>query len=162
MADSHDDRLKISQAVELFNRENVDLVLHAGDFVSAATAVEFQRLKAKLIGVLGNGEEDLPTMCRSFAGIGKIYRGFHEMEIGGRRVALMHQRGAVAVSAGKSYDVIVYGHTHHLHIDPGPPLVVNPGECCGRLGDKSTVVIIDLETLIAKPFELGVSDSLSL
>ena len=155
MSDSHDDMVKISQAVELFNRENVDLVLHAGDFVSAATAKEFKKLEAKLVGVLGNAEEDRLTMCRSFAGIGQIYRGFHGMEIGGRRVALMHQLSSLPVSSGKGYDAIIYGHTHHLHIDLGPPLVVNPGESCGRLSGRSMVVIIDLETLVAEPFELG-------
>ena len=161
MSDSHDNMLRISQAVELFNREDVDLVLHAGDFTSAATAEEFKKLKAKLIGVLGNGEEDRLLMCRSFAGFGQIYRGFHEMEIGGRKVALMHQLKSLRVPTGREYDVIIYGHTHHLHIDQGPPLVVNPGESSGRLGDMSTVVIIDLETLAAEPFKLGVSDSLS-
>ena len=161
MADSHNDMLRISQAVELFNRENIDLLLHAGDFVSASTAREFKRLKAKLIGVLGNGEEDILQMCRSFAGIGQIYRGIYEREIGGRKVALMHQLRWLPVSVGKDYDVVIYGHTHQLHIDPGPPLIVNPGETCGRPDGNPTVVIIDWDTLVAEPFQLGEPTNLS-
>ena len=148
MADSHENMPMIAQAVKLFNREKVELVLHAGDFISPITAKEFKKLKAKLIGVFGNNDGDRLYLHRKFRKIGEIHPDTWEMEIAGKRVALMHQpRFLEALIASKRYDVIIYGHTHRVDIRSGPPLVLNPGECGGWLTGKCTVGIVDLETM---------------
>lgn len=91
MADSHENMPLIAKAVELFNREEVDLVLHAGDFISPITAKEFKNLKAKLIGVFGNNDGDKLFLQRTFQDIGELYEDYHELKIEGKKVILMHQ-----------------------------------------------------------------------
>jgi predicted phosphodiesterase len=44
----------IEKAVKKLNKENVELVLHAGDYVSPFVIPKFKALNAKLIGVFGN------------------------------------------------------------------------------------------------------------
>ena len=45
MSDSHDNLPAIRAAVELFNREKVDLVIHAGDVGAPFTAREIKKLR---------------------------------------------------------------------------------------------------------------------
>jgi len=155
IADSHDNMPLIAKAVELFNREEVGLVLHAGDFISPITAKEFKNLKARLIGVFGNNDGDKLLLQRRFQDIGEIYEDYHELEVAGKKITLMHQpKFLKALIASSEYDLIVYGHTHRVDIRQGRPLVVNPGECGGWLTGKSTVATVSLETMKANVYDL--------
>ena len=49
MADTHDNLNNIKKAVEIFNQEKIDLLLHAGDFVSPFTARELQHIRCLMI-----------------------------------------------------------------------------------------------------------------
>jgi len=145
----------IAKAVELFNNEEVDLILHAGDFISPITAKEFKSLKAKLIGVFGDNDAQKLLLQRRFQDIGEFYEDYHELEIEGKKVVLMHQPKflEILIASGK-YDLIIYGDTHEIDIREGHPLVVNPGECGGWLTGRSTVAIVDLETMKAELYDL--------
>lgn len=155
IADSHENMPLIAKAVELFNREEVGLVLHAGDFISPITAKEFKNLKAKLIGVFGNNDGDKLLLQKRFQDIGELYEDYHEFEIEGKKIVLMHQpKFLETLIASSEYDLIIYGHTHQIDIREGQPLVVNPGECGGWLTGRNTVAIIDLETMKAKIHDL--------
>jgi len=151
ISDSHENMPLIAKAVELFNHEEVDLVLHAGDFISPITAKEFKNLKAKLIGVFGNNDGDKLLLEKRFRHIGEFYEDYHELEIKGKKVVLMHQPKflEILIASGK-YDLIIYGHTHEIDIREGRPLVVNPGECGGWLSGRCTVAIVNLETMKAE------------
>lgn len=155
IADSHENMPLIAKAIELFNRQEVGLVLHAGDFISAITAKEFKNLKAKLIGVFGNNDGDKLLLQKRFQDIGELYEDYHELEIEGKKVVLMHQPKflEILIASGK-YDLIIYGHTHEIDIREGRPLVVNPGECGGWLTGRSTVAIVDLETMKVEIYDL--------
>ncbi len=155
IADTHDNLPKIARAVELFNREKVELVLHAGDFVSPFTAKEFSKLQAKLIGVFGNNDGDKPYLLERYQGIGELYAGYHELELEGRRIALMHKPDPLeALIASRMYDLIVYGHTHKIDLREGSPLVLNPGEAGGWTSGRSTAAIVDLATMRAEIIDL--------
>ena len=54
ISDTHDNLPLITRAVRKFNRYQVDLVLHAGDYVSPFTIPCFKTLEARFIGVYGN------------------------------------------------------------------------------------------------------------
>jgi len=155
IADSHENMPLIAKAVELFNHEEVDLVLHAGDFISPITAKEFKNLKAKLIGVFGNNDGDKLLLEKRFRHIGEFYEDYHELEIEDKKVVLMHQpKFLKALIASGKYDLIIYGHTHKVDIREGQPLVVNPGECGGWLSGRCTVAIVDLETMKSEIYDL--------
>ncbi len=47
MSDSHDNLDAIRKAVKIFNNEDLDLVIHAGDLISPFTALEFRKLDTR-------------------------------------------------------------------------------------------------------------------
>ncbi len=53
LSDTHDDIENVQEAINIFNKNEVNLVIHAGDYTSPGVIQEFQKLRSKLIGVLG-------------------------------------------------------------------------------------------------------------
>lgn len=148
VSDTHDNMRQIARAVEFFNRENVDLVLHAGDFVSPFAVGGFESLKMGLIGVFGNNDGDKILLLNRLGDSGELHEDYHEMELEGKKVVMMHQpKFLEALVASGKYDLIIYGHTHKIDVRECPSLVVNPGECCGWITGNSTVAVVDLDTM---------------
>lgn len=155
VADTHDNMRQVARAVELFNRQEVDLVLHAGDFVAPFAAGGFDNLKTRLIGVLGNCDGEKLLLRDRLKDRGELHEDYHELELEGKRIALMHRpKFLEALIASGQYDLIIYGHTHKVDLREGPPLVINPGECCGWTTGKSTVAIVDLAIMKADIHQL--------
>ena len=149
MSDSHDNMPLIAKAVALFNSEKVDLVLHAGDFVSPFTNIEFRKLNARMVGVFGNNDGDKPYLLKRFGDFSEIQDDFRELELDGRKIVLMHQpKFLESLAKDSSCDLVVYGHTHKVDIREGRPLIINPGETGGWLYGQSTVVTLDLKTML--------------
>ncbi len=156
MADSHENMPMIRKAVELFNANGVQYVLHAGDIISPITVKEFSRLKARFIGVFGNNDGEKFFLREKFAPFGKIHEGSHQMELADKKILLKHSQDLVeALAESGAFDLIIYGHTHELDIRKGKTLIINPGETGGWLKGKSTVVILDTETMRPEVFDLG-------
>ena len=148
IADTHENMPKIAKAVELFNREKVDLVLHAGDFISPITAREFGKLNARLVGVFGNNDGDTAGLIERYGDIGELHVEPHKMEVGGRKIVLMHLPDCLdALVASGKHDLVVYGHTHQIDLREGPCAVLNPGEACGWVTGRCTVALVDLESM---------------
>ena len=150
IADSHDNLPVIRRAVEFFNgRDDIALVIHAGDFVAPFAMKELLKLKAELRGVFGNNDGERK-------GLAKLLPGLCDppviWEIGGRNVAVAHSFDELA--ADEDADVMIYGHSHSANVVKGPPLMMNPGECGGWLTGKATVAVVDLKTLDAEIVEL--------
>jgi putative phosphoesterase len=102
-----------------------DLILHGGDFVSAASLDELRRLGPPVDAVYGNMDE--PEVK---AALPKE----HVVEVGGVRIGMVHIPGPAAGRAGRlrakfpGCDAIVYGHTlvPELTRDAGV-WILNPG-----------------------------------
>ncbi|HHK67173.1 MAG TPA: metallophosphoesterase [Candidatus Acetothermia bacterium] len=155
ISDTHDNMLAIARAVELFNAEKVALVIHAGDFISPITANEFGKLRAPFAAVFGNNDGDRLYLVERFKEIGRIYPDYHEFEFAGRRAVVMHEPKFIdSLIKSGDYGLLVYGHTHEIDIRVGETLVVNPGEACGWLTGKSTVVLLDSEDMTPRLVEL--------
>jgi putative phosphoesterase len=153
LSDSHDNLPALDRIVARFNAENVDLVLHAGDFVSPFTSIPLGRLRASLVGVFGNNDGDRVHLIERFRGMGAIHSGVHSFEADGVRIVLMHEPQAIdALVASGAQDLIVYGHTHKVDLRQGRPAVVNPGEAGGWLTGRSTAVLFDTETRTGESF----------
>jgi putative phosphoesterase len=148
ISDTHDNMPKIALAVRLFNEERVDLVVHAGDFISPITADHFAALDAPLIGVFGNNDGERLYLTKRFEKIGVIYPDHHEFEFDGKRGVVMHEPKFIdALVKSEAYDLIIYGHTHEIDIREGKTLVINPGEACGWISGRATAVILDTGTM---------------
>lgn len=149
MSDSHDNIPAIKKVVEVFNASEVDLVIHAGDLISPFTANEFQHLNAEMVAVFGNNDGEREGLKEAYVDICLI-EDFKEISVEGWKFSVIHGTNPSIVDAlarsGK-YDVVVRGHTHKLEITGNDTLMINPGEVCGYLSGKQTVVLVDSDDL---------------
>jgi uncharacterized protein len=91
ISDTHDNLPMIKTAIIRLNELDVDLVLHAGDYVSPFTAKPYTELKAEMIGIYGNNCAEREKLRESYATVGKEIKGiFTEVEAMGTRIAHLH------------------------------------------------------------------------
>jgi putative phosphoesterase len=163
IADTHDNLDAISKAVEFFNHEGIEILIHAGDFVAPFTEKPFRILKAPLVGIFGNNDGDKLLLKEKYKekGVGEIYEDPYEFELTTKKIIVTHKPKIVKPLAMSGvYDVVIYGHTHEVVIEKkgnkkeAETLVINPGECCGYLTGRKTVAILDLEKEEARILEL--------
>lgn len=149
ISDTHDNLPMIERAVENLSEKNVDLVLHAGDYVSPFVIPKFRELHTKLIGVFGNNDGDRELLKKRFNESEdlEIHGNFAEIFVDNLKIALLHGNEEELLEAlvnSDSFDMIVRGHTHEAEIRrKGKTLIVNSGEVCGYLSGKSTIAIFD-------------------
>lgn len=149
IADTHDNLPMVDKAVKRLNDENVEFVLHAGDYVSPFVIPRFKELRAKLIGVFGNNDGDHEFLKKRFSENERLeIRGyFAEITVDGTKIALLHGSDGELLKAlveSSSFDIIVHGHMHNSEAyRKGRTLIVNPGEVCGYLTGKSTMALLD-------------------
>ena len=157
ISDTHDNLPRIKEAVGIFNREKVELVLHAGDFVSPFTFLEFKNLNCSLKGVFGNNDGDKLYLQEKFRGIGKLYPTPYNIKINNKNIVMLHEEKLIdALAESQKYDVIIYGHTHRIDLrKTGKTIIINPGECGGWLTGKSTIALLDLVNLEVKIIDLA-------
>ena len=149
MADTHDNLPMVDKAIRKLNELNVELVLHAGDYVSPFVIPRFKELRPKLMGVFGNNDGDHDLLKARFSENEKLeLRGtFAELAVDNMKIALLHGSDKELLKSlidGESLDVVVHGHTHNAEVyRKGQTLIVNPGEVCGYLSGKTTIAILD-------------------
>ncbi|MGH1549116.1 metallophosphoesterase family protein [Leifsonia poae] len=108
-----------------------DVVIHAGDWVDAATLDVLEERSRRLIGVYGNN--DGPELRRRLPEVARV-------ELGGVRFAVVHETGpatgreARADAAYPDADVLVFGHSHIPWdtVSPGGLRLLNPGSPTDR------------------------------
>ena len=108
-----------------------DVVIHAGDWVDAATLDVLEERSRRLIGVFGNN--DGPELRRRLPEVARA-------ELDGVRFAVVHETGpatgreARADAAYPDADVLVFGHSHIPWdtVSPGGLRLLNPGSPTDR------------------------------
>jgi putative phosphoesterase len=160
LSDTHDNIAQAKKAVAHLNREGVEQVLHAGDYVAPFMIDTLKDLQAPMTGVFGNNDGDRELLRKKAAGYqhltidGMLAR----IEADGCSVALMHGHDRVlfdTLANCSSIDIIVYGHTHRPEVRrQGSVLIVNPGEVYGHLTGKSTVAVVDTKKMDAEIVEI--------
>jgi hypothetical protein len=150
----------VDKAIKVLNDENVELVLHAGDYVSPFVIPRFKKLKAKFVGVFGNNDGDHEFLKRKFSEDKhlEIHGSFARIVLGDAKIALLHGSDEELLDAlidSGGFDVIVHGHAHEAKIyRKGKTLIVNPGEVCGYLTGRPTIALLDTERFEARIVEL--------
>ena len=143
VSDTHDNMVKIKDMVDILNSREVDLMLHAGDFIAPFSLTPLKDLKCDWIGVFGNNDGERKGLFKKSEG--RIKNSPYFMDILSKRVALIHEFKSLDA------DVLIYGHTHEPEIiRNGNKLIVNPGEVCGWLTGKSSLAVLDVESLRAE------------
>ncbi len=154
ISDTHDNVPMIEKAVDFFNKADVDLVMHAGDYVSPFSLKPFLTLESDFLGVWGNNDGDKIAL-RNMAQ-GRIETSPHIETYKHKKILLGHYFETLdALVSSQVYYLIIYGHTHKPEIRKvGKTLVVNPGECGGWLEGSSTIALANLEEQTAEIIEL--------
>ena len=124
-------RARALPAQVLAEVETADVVIHAGDWVDAATLDVLEQRSRRLVGVWGNN--DGPELRRRLPEVARV-------ELAGVRFAVVHETGPAAgreVRADRDYpdaDVLVFGHSHIPWdtVSPRGLRLLNPGSPTDR------------------------------
>ena len=150
ISDTHDHRANVARAVDIFTEQKVEYILHAGDIISASTAVTLAKVKnAKFVAVFGNCCRDKTVMAREVQNHGgEIHKNIFNGEIGPLNVCMTHKPENLGkVTENSNLDLVVFGHTHKKFVHKiGQTLVINPGT--------SDVVILDIDEMSIKEIPL--------
>jgi len=140
ISDTHDDFEATNHAIDIFEKNMVDVVIHAGDFISPPVITEFKRLTendVKFYGILGNNDGEKRGLKDAFEFIdGKFLGDLGKIEIDGLKFGIYHgvdlKKREKMCNSGK-FDVCIFGHSHTREPDNenlkiiGSTIVFNPG-----------------------------------
>ena len=160
ISDTHDNLPQIEKAVKYLNEQNVDFVLHAGDYVAGFVIPKFKMLNCKLIGVFGNNDGDHELLKKRFSETTNctIHDQFATITLDGYRIALLHGTETELLNTiidSGYFNAVIHGHSHNKSIKKkGKTLAINPGELCGYLTGKTTLALLDTGKNEVKIIEL--------
>ncbi|NUU07486.1 metallophosphoesterase [Leifsonia sp. C5G2] len=132
MSDTHVPKRARALPAQLLEAvEAVDVVIHAGDWVDAATLDLLESRSRRLIGVWGNN--DGPELRRRLPEVARV-------ELDGVRVAVIHETGPAAGREARcdqafpETDLLVFGHSHIPWdtVTPRGLRLLNPGSPTDR------------------------------
>ncbi|HTE46680.1 MAG TPA: metallophosphoesterase [Gemmatimonadaceae bacterium] len=149
IADTHDRLPAIDELVRQMQANGVGMILHAGDYCSPFSLKPIEEAQVTLAGVFGKNDGDPQgIVSRAQAGFGaEIFESPHSVEIGGRRLLLVHDIGDVNKRSVQSHEIVIHGHTHQQEMKTrGETLIINPGEACGWIYGTPSAAILDLDS----------------
>ena len=151
LSDSHDNLQTLRLAVEVFSKNGVEALIHAGDFCSPFTLPEFKPLAdrgLKMYAVFGNNDGDRALLVKRAGDFCSFADGARSFELGGKKIVVMHypDLSRDMFSLG-TYDLVIYGHDHKVKVEGGQKKLLNPGTSSGYLADAATVALVDTATM---------------
>jgi putative phosphoesterase len=152
ISDTHDNIYAIKEAVKIFNEEEVNFVIHAGDIISPFTANIFKELNCKIFLIYGNNDGEKLFLKEKFSSIGSINNDPFEINLKKKKAIVTH-KPEIVNALSLAYDIVIYGHTHEVDKRRENALIINPGECCGYLTGKKSIAILYPDIMDAKFIE---------
>jgi putative phosphoesterase len=166
ISDTHDDIENVQQAIQIFNQNKVEYVIHAGDYIFPGIIKEFSKLNAKLIGVFGNNDGERNGILKSFIDInGELKGEIGNIEIDNIKFGIYHGTDneiKERVISSKKYDVLICGHTHKREPNNfgkikkdnyNDTLVLNPGSAhrksislSGAFSEIGRIILFDTQS----------------
>jgi putative phosphoesterase len=151
IADTHDNLPRITAAVELLRSEGAEVLVHAGDFIAPFSVKELLKFPGEVYGVFGNNDGEKAGILKIWD---RVYHGPYLLELGGLRILLAHEEGALSRAPHDNIDVRIFGHSHKAEIREGRPLDINPGTAAGILAGRATCAILESEGPSARIMEI--------
>lgn len=159
ISDTHDHIGNMRAAARHCNENNVEMMIHCGDLISAFMLVEVARFKAVSHLIYGNNAGDQHAIAQA---CGNRFPGiFHHGVMGevvaeGLKIAFTHYPDiGHGMALQEKYDVVCFGHNHRFHVGKvGSCLVINPGEMLGK-DRQPGFCILDSGTLDVERVEVG-------
>ncbi len=139
ISDSHDDVDNVNRAIDIFEKENVKTVIHAGDIISPPIIKEFKKLTdrdVEFFGIFGNNDGEKRGLENAVSYInGKLLGDEGKIEIDGLKFCIYHGQDLKKkekIIASQKFDVFIYGHSHTKHHEivqnkKRETIVLNPG-----------------------------------
>jgi uncharacterized protein len=172
ISDTHDDIENVQEAIQIFNKNNVEYVIHAGDYIFPGIIKEFTKLDAKLIGVLGNNDGERNGILKSFIDIkGELKGEIGEIEIERIRFGIYHgtdREIKESITRSRKYDILICGHTHKREPQNSGTIVnkdtfiLNPGSAhrksisiSGSFTDIGRIILFDTQSKIYEFIDLS-------
>jgi len=129
VSDTHDDLEAVHAAVETFEREGCDAVVHCGDFVAPFSATPFDAA-FDFHAVRGNNDGEW-ALAETVEAFGTYHGETAELTVDGREFVVYHGTSGAVVDAlvecGR-YDYVLHGHTHQfVHEEYEATVRINPG-----------------------------------
>jgi len=151
ISDTHDNVDAVRAAVDLFDREGVERVVHCGDVIAPPVLPFFEGFEVH--GVLGNNDGELDGLEAGFRALGndsRLHGRFAELALGGVRLAVLHGEDLDRVeelAVEGDYDYVCYGHHHERACRAvGGTTVLNPGAHFPTVpDDHRTVALVDTD-----------------
>ena len=164
VSDTHDQIGRVKKAVEIFNREQVEMVVHCGDIVSPFMLRYFKDLKCSIKFLFGNNTGDIYLhlkYAKEFGLPDHEFDTFFSLELDGRKIAVYHgehhEITAALIKCG-DYDCVFTGHNHLARIEQtGKVLFVNPGTLVDQHKpgmNSPSIAVYDAITHTAKIIEI--------
>ncbi|MHC1584220.1 MAG: metallophosphoesterase [Methanosarcinales archaeon] len=153
VSDSHDNITALREAVNLFNDEKVEIVLHAGDVVSPFMIKTLSELNCPFMISFGNNDGDRAKLQKHASEAGGRAEEFIEIVKREKRIGMIHGTDQTIVGAlirSNEFDIVISGHTHTPLVDYKETLHINPGEVSGVLTGERTVALLDEDKLTAE------------
>ncbi len=154
VSDTHNNIKNIGKIINIFNNENVDIVIHTGDISNAATLKLFSRLDCPMLGAFGNND-------RSEAGLAEVCDKYNfnfseppvSITLQERNIVIFHEPDLINdyLNQHNDVDLILHGHTHrHREESIDGVVYFNPGESAGLLEGKNAIGLVDTDDLKIK------------
>jgi len=147
MSDTHKNRPGVRYALDIFRALGIQVILHAGDLISAELLEEFKEFSVYLS--FGNGDDPViisskaKTLAERF-----VCEEMLDLNLAGKRVLMVHgdQRSELEKGiASGDYDFVFHGHTHRFRDERvGSTRVINPGALGGRFVGERSFATLDL------------------
>jgi putative phosphoesterase len=150
ISDTHDNLPAVADAIEYLNSLDLELIIHAGDYIAPFTAIELKKLNAKMVGVFGNNDGEKDGLRKHMPELVDLL----EFEHKGKKFAVYHGTLEPVVDSlvkSKKYDIVIRGHTHVAEVEViDGVLLINPGEICGYQMRRRTVCLLDIDEMKAE------------
>ncbi len=156
LADTHDQLGNIDKAIAYLRKKQVAYVLHAGDFIAPFAVKRFAELHCPVVAVYGNNDGERAGIRNAFGDWGTVHARLARVELGGKRILLLHEPDLVDECAASGlHDVVIHGHTHEAYVkEDGACLVINPGSAGGVPDVPPTCALLDLDKMKARIHQL--------
>ncbi|PSQ28520.1 YfcE family phosphodiesterase [Halobacteriales archaeon QS_9_68_17] len=149
VSDTHDNGDVVERAVKYFEREDVDAVVHCGDFVAPFSATPFENDQWEFHAVRGNNDGEW-ALQSTVAEFGTYHGEAAELTLDGADAAVYHGTSGVVVDTlvdCGTYDYVFHGHTHERGHEDGDTVRINPGGIAiPPAPDPAHVAVLDTET----------------
>ena len=147
MSDTHNNRPGVRYALDIFDALGIEVILHAGDLISAQILEELSDFSLFLC--FGNGDDPLMIASKAASVSEKVVCDeMLDLSLAGKRIFMIH--GDFRTEQEKrtesgQYDYVIHGHTHRYRDERvGSTRVINPGALGGRYIGERSFATLDL------------------